>query len=444
MDICIASQSEAGYGSSNKSFDDLIAVVCVYLRPSAVNYKNLAILQIESYGFNMQGYIPRDLHNTIQEHLAAFPAVAMLGPRQSGKTTLALEIVKQHPGALYLDLEKPSDLRKLQDAELFFESHSEALICLDEIQRLPDIFTVLRSVIDQQNRKGQFLILGSASRDLIRQSAESLAGRISYLELTPFLQQEILTPADDKKALLSFWQRGGFPPSHLAASDLLSMQWRENFIRTFLERDIPQIGFAIPAASLRRLWTMLAHVHGQLLNASKLGASLGVSHTTIRTYLDLLSQTFMVRVLQPYAANVKKRLIKSPKIYIRDSGILHALLEIDTFDDLLGHPAYGASWEGLVLENIIASFPNLKPWFYRTSSGAEIDLILTRGQKRIAIECKASSAPQLTRGFWNALDDLQIERTLVVAPVTDAYPIKKNVEIVHLAKAFERLTQWLE
>jgi len=265
------------------------------------------------------------------ERLESFKALAILGPRQCGKSTLAKYIVSQFPGSVYLDLETPSDLQKLSEPELFFEQHAEKLVCLDEIQRQPDLFPILRGILDRGNRNGQILILGSASRDLIRQSSESLAGRIAYVELTPFSLVEV-------ENLSQLWLQGGFPLSFLAKTQTKSFQWRLEFIRTYLERDIPQLGFNIPAQTLRRLWTMCAHNHGQLLNQSKLGDALGLSHTSIRSYLDLLAQTFMIRVLSPFETNVKKRLIKAPKVYIRDSGILHGLLKLVSFDDVLGHP----------------------------------------------------------------------------------------------------------
>ncbi|MCG8603480.1 ATP-binding protein [bacterium] len=376
----------------------------------------------------------------VVQSLLDFPAVAILGPRQAGKSTLARKVTEEIGNAVYLDLEKPSDLRRLSEPEIFLNLHREKLICLDEIQRAQDLFAVLRGRIDENARNGQFLILGSASRDLIRQSSESLAGRIAYLELSPFDLAELVQTLDDSDTLLEqTWLRGGFPRSFLSLNDSRSLNWRDNFIRTFLERDIPQLGFQIPAKSVRRLWQMCAHTHGQILNASRLGESLGVSHTTIRTYLDLLQQTFMVLLLPPCEANLKKRLVKSPKLYIRDSGILHALLEIESLDELIGHPVYGASWEGFALENILSVLPKWNKGFYRTSSGAELDLVLTRGQKRIGVEFKASKAPHLSRGFWNAIDDLQLERTWVIAPVPDSYPVAENVEVSGLAPFLENL-----
>ncbi|MBT4263540.1 MAG: ATP-binding protein [Deltaproteobacteria bacterium] len=381
----------------------------------------------------MKGYIKRNTENQIETYLSDFPAVAILGPRQCGKTTLAKRIGLNNQNAIHIDLEKQSDLRKLQDPELFFQANRESLVCLDEIQRIPDLFPTLRSVIDDRNRNSQFLILGSASRDLLRQSSESLAGRIAYIELTPFSFVELkdaeeVTPIQQE----DLWMRGGFPRSVLAATNNASIVWRQNFVRTFLERDIPQLGFQIPAASISRLWQMLAHQQGQLLNGSRIGKSLGVSHTTVRSYLELLSQTFMIRLLPPLLPNLKKRLVKSPKIYVRDSGVLHSLLEIDSYNGLLGHPVYGNSWEGFALENILSVYSDWNANFYRTSAGAELDLVLSRGNRRIAIEFKASTTPHLTKGFWNALEDLSIEKAWIVALVDSAYPIRENVMVTPL------------
>lgn len=385
----------------------------------------------------MQGnYIHRNIENELHEYLTDFPAVAVLGPRQCGKSTLARHVIKNYPDALHLDLERPRDLAKLQEPELFFDQYADRLICLDEVQRLPEIFSILRSIIDKRRVNSQFLLLGSASRDLIRQSSESLAGRIAYLELTPFLYPEIMQP-DGHLTINKYWFRGGFPDSLLARHDKTSRRWRENFIRTFLERDIPQLGFRIPALTMRRVWQMCGHNQGQLLNSSQLGSALGVSHTTFRSYIDLLTETFMIRVLPPYAANLKKRLVKSSKIYLRDTGILHTILTIDSFDDLLGHPVFGASWETFAMENILAAFPDWEAYFYRTAAGAEIDLILTRGQRKMAFEFKASTSPKPTRGFWTALQDLEIDHALVVAPIAEGYPIKKNVMVCSLAEALQ-------
>jgi predicted AAA+ superfamily ATPase len=376
----------------------------------------------------MQAYIKRIITASIEQKLENMPGVVILGPRQCGKSTLAKAIISEIGGAVYLDLERPSDVSKLRDPEAFFSLNSDKLICLDEIQRVPELFPVLRSVMDENRKNGQFMILGSASPDLIKQSSETLAGRVSYFELTPFLLEEV---SEDRhlKTLRKLWLRGGFPRSFLASNEKESFEWRIDFIRTFLERDIPQLGFRTPAKTLERFWRICTHLHGQLLNSSKLGESMGVSHHTVRSYVDMLEQSFVLRVLRPYEANLKKRLIKSPKLYIRDSGILHALLSIENDNDLLGHPVYGASWEGLVIENILSLLPNWKASFYRTSSGSEIDLIIEKGNKRVAIECKGSTSPNLNRGFWNAVSELKFKEVWVIAPVKEAYPIEKGIMV---------------
>lgn len=380
----------------------------------------------------MQTYLTRNIENEVKESLRDFPVVALLGPRQCGKSTLAKQLLLTMDKTTYIDLEKPSDIRKLEDPEFFFSQIPDNLICIDEIQLKPDLFPVLRSIIDENRTNGKFLVLGSASRDLIKQSSQTLAGRICYIELTPFLINEVSDKASE--TIITCWNRGGFPDSYLARNDKSSLIWRENFIRTFLERDIPQLGFNIPSQTLHRLWSMLAHLHGQLLNSSKLGEMLGVSHTTIRSYIDLLSQTFMIRRLLPYEANLKKRLVKSPKIYIRDSGILHSLLEIEDTESLFGHPVFGNSWEGFALENILVNLKNWSHFFYRTSSGVEIDLILQRGLKRIAVEFKASKSPSLSKGFYIALKDLNIDEAYIIAPVDESYKIKENVTILPLSQ----------
>jgi predicted AAA+ superfamily ATPase len=378
----------------------------------------------------MAGLLPRNLAVEINKRLQNNPVVAILGPRQCGKTTLARQIVKPLKKSVYLDLENPADLAKLDDPLAFFSLHEDDLICLDEIQRTPELFTTLRSIVDERGKNGQFLILGSAGRDLINQSSESLAGRITYLDLTPFLLDEI--EPSGLGDLRRIWLRGGFPRSYLVSDEDVSFQWRQDFIRTFLERDIGMLGFRIPPTRLGRLWKMSAHIHGSLLNSSKLADSLGVSSHTIRSYLDLLEHTFMVRVLMPDAPNLKKRLVKSPKIYIRDSGILHALLDIRTHDDLLSHPVLGASFEGFALENILAAARSFEPSFYRTGAGAEIDLVLRRGRRVLAFELKSSTVPRVTKGFWSALEDISPDDAYVVAPVKETYPIKHGVKVTPL------------
>lgn len=372
--------------------------------------------------------INRKLFPEIEHALADFPAVALLGPRQAGKTTLAKQIAAQRAGSLYLDLERPSDLAKLADPELFLSRYADSFIMLDEIQRQPELFAVLRALIDEKRTPGRFLLLGSASPQLLRQASESLAGRISFHELAPFDVGEI---APGHAQLQDFWLRGGYPLSWLAKSDTASFAWRESFIATHLERDIPAFGIRVPGTTLRRFWQMLAHLHGQLWNASRLAASFGVSAPTVQHYLDILEATYMLRRLPPLQANLGKRLVKSPKVYLRDSGLLHALLDIVTLDDLAGHPVVGASWEGWVLEQVVQLIgPQWQLSFYRTAGGAEMDIVAERGNRRLAFEIKFSSAPALSKGFWSAMSDLKPEQAFVVAPVESGYPLAANVEVV--------------
>ena len=376
----------------------------------------------------MHNIIARSCTATILKRLQTNPAVALLGARQVGKTTIADLIRQQFPKTIYLDLERPADLNKLSDPEAFFKQFNDHLICLDEIQRVPDIFPILRGVIDRGRRNTQFLILGSASRDLLRQSSESLAGRISYIEITPFNHCEVTLLKTEEH-----WLKGGYPRSLLAQDNETSVQWREDYIRTFLERDIPLLGFHIPAATLGRFWRMLSHCHGQILNASKLADSMGVSSHTIRKYIDLLEQTFLVRVLPPYFGNIKKRLVKSPKVYIRDSGLLHTLLNIETMENLFAHPIYGVSFEGFVIENILAQFPRWQPFYFRTSNGAEVDLILKKGEKTVAIEIKSSTTPKLSKSFFNAIEMIKADQVLVVAPVDSTYPLNQDITVTPLS-----------
>jgi predicted AAA+ superfamily ATPase len=373
-------------------------------------------------------YVIRHIESSLKEYTNLFPVTAILGPRQCGKSTLIREFIKNRPNMLYMDLESQSEREKLKNPEQFFSHNQDKQFCLDEIQRVPQIFESLRSIIDKDREAGRFIILGSASRDLIRQSSESLAGRIGYLELTPFLFPEI----QEIKYQTDFWLQGGFPDS-LLNNTRPSILWRNSFIRTFLERDIPQMGFPIPQEIIGRLWRMLAHQHGQALNLSSLGKSLGVSHTSIRRYIDLLNQTFMTRELKPYDSNLKKRLVKSPKIYIRDSGILHSLLNIESLNSLMSHPVFGFSWEGLVIENVCSLNPEFEASFYKSSQGSEIDLVLQKGDQQIAIECKVGDAPKPTKGFWLALKDIQPEISYIVAPqVKNKYSIAKNVWVIGL------------
>jgi len=367
----------------------------------------------------MQTYIHRLRESLIKKHLDSFPCVALLGARQVGKSTLAKNILKDLENTLYLDLEDPRDYAKLQEPIAFLEANQNKLICIDEVQRYPNLFPIFRSYLDQTNRNGQLLLLGSASRALIRQSSESLAGRISYIEIGPFVVNEV----NKNKRL---WLQGGYPVSY-SLDESTSFDWRINYIRTFLEGDIPALGIKIPAETLRRFWTMLAHLNGALLNASKLASSMGVSIPTIKNYLDILEGTFVIRQLKPFHTNTKKRLIKSPKIYIRDTGLVHCLLGIESYNDLLGHPALGTSYEAFIINTILEHLPLYDASFYRSSSGAEIDLVLEKGDKKIAIEIKSSASPNLTQGFFEALKIIQPEIALVIAPVSSPYPIKQDV-----------------
>lgn len=385
-------------------------------------------------------YIKRHNTNTLLKYISNFPALAILGPRQCGKSTLARHLISSF-NSIYLDLENPDDLAKLSEPSLFFKHHSDKLICLDEIQRLPEIFPVLRSIIDNNSRNAQFILLGSASPHLIKQTSETLAGRIVYYELTPFVESELKDKLDPEPMMHDFWFRGGFPRSILAVDREISNVWRKNFIRTFLEKDISNLGFGYPPETIRRLWQMIANSQGQLINLSKLGGSLGVSHTMVRKYIDLLEQTFMIRVLTPFEGNVKKRIIKSPKVYIRDTGILHALLGITNFDNILGNPVAGASWETMIIENIITLNPDFKYSFYRTSNGNEIDLVFESENGNYAIECKLSSSPKVTSSFFNSVDDLKANFSWIVAPVDSDYLIKENVKVCKLDTVIKDLSQ---
>lgn len=372
--------------------------------------------------------IRRQLESALLASLRRFPIVGLVGARQAGKTTLAHTVARRLGRAHYLDLERPSDAARLTDPELYLEPLANRLVIIDEIQRQPELFPVLRSLVDSKRRNGRFLVLGSASPDMARQASESLAGRIVYHELAPFTLDEVL--AAGRQALMRLWNRGGFPGSFLAASEPRSLQWREAFIETHLRRDIPALAVRIPAVALRRFWEMLAHFHGQLWNASKIAASLGVTAPTAKHYLDTLQDTFMVRVLPPFAANLKKRLVKSPKVYLRDSGLLHALLRIATVDDLLGHPIAGASWEGWVIEQALAADGGRSgAYFYRTAAGAEIDLVLERAHgQRLAFEIKLGSVPSPSRGFWSGLSDLKPRAAFVVYRGTERYALGQGVE----------------
>ncbi|MDN5210476.1 ATP-binding protein [Fulvivirgaceae bacterium BMA12] len=374
--------------------------------------------------------ILRRLKQKITNRLKEMPSVALMGPRQVGKTTLAIDITES-TRSVYLDLENRLDIEKIRDVTAFHAANRDKLIILDEIQRVPEIFTTLRGIIDQERRSGrrtgQFLFLGSASIDLLQQSSESLAGRIAYIELYPVDLLEFA--GQDQKKLNTLWLRGGFPESLLAATNQSSLNWRYDFIKTYLERDIPQLGPRIPAITLERFWTMLAHNQGTTINAAHMARNLEVSGVTVGRYLDLMVDLLLIRRLQPFTFNIGKRLVRSPKVYVRDSGIAHALLNISEYNDLLGHPVIGGSWEGFVIENIMSVAPtHVRPFFYRTTGGAEIDLVLEFGpKKRWAIEIKRSETPSLSKGFYQACDDIKPTKKYVVYTGQDSFPMSNDI-----------------
>lgn len=372
-------------------------------------------------------YIHRFLEPGVSKSIQSFPVTAVTGPRQCGKSTLVKHMLDTYPESIYLDLEKPSDMRKLDDAEWFFTSQKDKLICLDEIQRYPNLFPIIRSLVDEWNRPGCFLILGSASRDLLKQSSESLAGRISYKRLTPFLWEEL----ENDYPLEKYFSAGAFPRSLLAENSEVSFEWRENFITTFLERDLLQWAGFTPT-TMRRLWQMLAHVNGQTVNYSSFASSLGVTSATVKNYVDLLTGTFMVEVVPPYISNLGKRLVKSPKVYISDSGITAGLLGLRNFTDLSGHPAFGSIWEQIVLSNLKGLYSDAEFFYYRTTNGSEIDFVMKVRNKVFAIECKASYSPVLSKGNYLAIEDVMPEHTFVVTPSADSWSMKEQIDAVSL------------
>lgn len=387
--------------------------------------------------------IEREQKQQLEKMLSREPAVGLLGPRQVGKTTLARSIADGR-ASLYLDLENPLDKAKLTDPLAFFASYPDTFIVLDEIHRVPGLFQPLRGIIDEGRKygreSGRFLILGSASLDLLQQSSETLAGRIGYLELGPFSATEISYKAAEQERL---WLRGGFPRSYLAADEADSVSWRQDFIRTYLERDIAQLGPRIPAETLRRFWTMLAHNQGQPLNAAQIAGSLGVSGVTVGRYLDLMVDLLLVRRLRPWMSNVGKRLVRSPKVYIRDCGLAHALLNIGTLDVLLGHPVAGATWEGLVVENLLTHLPfGADAGFYRTVGGAEVDLVLSLPPNDLwAIEIKRSMVPKPGRGFHLACEDLQPTARFVVYPGAERFPLSPNLTAISMLELVKKLKE---
>ena len=382
--------------------------------------------------------IDRRLLSEINSRLLQQPAAVLLGPRQVGKTTLARRVAATRPEAVFLDMEDEADRARLAQPAAFFGRYRDRLVVIDEVQALPDIFSALRPEIDADRRAGRFLLLGSASGRLLRQSSESLAGRVAYLELTPFLIDEV---GGEPASISRLWLRGGFPQSFLAADDAGSLAWRTDLCKTLLMRGLPQLGVTIPAETLRRFWRMCGHLQGQLFNASQLGLALGgAAHTTVGRYLDLMVDALMLRRLEPWHANVGKRLVKSPKVFVRDSGLLHALLGIASLDDLAGHPVAGLSWEGFVVEQLLAHLPPLAEFgFYRTAAGAELDLVVERGGRRTGYEIRLSNAPRPARGFWTACEDLGLDRAWVIAPVREGYPLADNVEVIPPQRLFATL-----
>ncbi len=376
----------------------------------------------------MRGMLKRpQLLDRLRAALRTSPAVALLGPRQCGKTTLARQLAGSSKST-YFDLENPVDLARLSEPMTALES-LRGLIVIDEVQRHPDLFPILRVLSDRKPIRARFLILGSASPELLRQSSESLAGRMAIVEMAGFTLEELNRPD-----LNRLWLRGGFPRSFLARTEAVSTAWREDFIRTFLERDLAQLGVQVPAGTMRRFWTMTAHYSGGIWNSSEIGRSLGEAHTTVRRHLDVLSSALVVRVLEPWYANVGKRLVKSPKVYIRDSGLLHTLLGIGDRRQLDGHPVVGGSWEGFVIEQLLAHLPKAKAYYWRTQAGAELDLLLFLKGRRIGIEIKRNDAPKTTPSMVSALQDLDLHRLLVVYPGSVRYALGPKVGVMSLAQ----------
>lgn len=382
--------------------------------------------------------VARHKEKEIRKYLKHFPAVGITGPRQCGKSTLAKEIINSFKSAIYLDMENPEDRAKLADPTLFFSQNASRLVCLDEVQFMPEIFRILRSVIDKRKKNGQFMLLGSASPELLRQSSETLAGRIVYTELGPLnITETIGLP---KGTLQRLWLRGGFPMSYLAKQESISLVWRKSFIRTFLERDLSSFGVGIAPESMRRFWMMCAHLHGQPLNLSGLGNSLGITHPTVKHYVDVMLNTFMLRKVDPYFANIDKRLKRAPKIYLSDSGLLHALLNISNMNDLLAHPVSGFSWEGFVLTQLIDSLSDWEFFYAATADQAEIDFILKKGKRIVAVECKLSKAPIVSKGFYYLLNDLKIKEAYVVSPVDDTFVVGKGTHVINIGNLIEKLS----
>lgn len=369
----------------------------------------------------------RIAQQSLNSQLTWSPAVAILGPRQIGKTTLARALLDSQPNAVYLDLESPQDRAQLGEGPLFLQTHADRLVILDEVQNAPELFSVLRGEIDRIRRPGRFVLLGSASFELLRQS-QSLAGRLSLIDMFPLLVDEVGT---DLQTIQNLWLRGGFPPSFTSVNEQVSWAWREAFIRHLLNTDLPALGLNVDAPSLSRFWRMLAHIHGQLFNATSIANSLDVSAPTVTRWLDLMTGALLVRRLEPFHANLGKRLVKSHKVYVRDSGLLHSLLGLTSVADLQGHPSAGASWEGFVIDHIAAHLPSgARMSFYRTAAGAELDVVVEAGQHIIGFEIKFSVAPKVSKGFWQSLKDVRPQQTYIVAPVQQRWPFAEGVEVI--------------
>jgi uncharacterized protein len=390
-------------------------------------------LNIERGSLIMRGMIKRpQLLDRVRAGLRASPAVALLGPRQCGKTTLARQLAGTSKST-YFDLENPVDLARLSEPMTALEQ-LRGLIVIDEVQRHPDLFPILRVLLDRKPIRARFLILGSASPELLRQSSETLAGRLAIVKMAGFTLEEL-----DRPDLNRLWLRGGFPRSFLARTEAASSAWREDFIRTFLERDLAQLGVQVPSGTMRRFWTMTAHYSGGIWNSSEIGRSLGEAHTTVKRHLDALSGALVVRVLEPWFENVGKRLVKSPKVYIRDSGLLHTLLGVGDRRQLDGHPVVGGSWEGFIIEQLLAHVPKAQAYYWRTQAGAELDLLLFLNGRRIGIEIKRADAPKMTPSIGSALEDLELHRLLVVYPGSVRYTLRPNVEVMSLAQCVAEL-----
>ena len=380
--------------------------------------------------------IPRNRYiDLLKRAIGRSPATALLGPRQCGKTTLARILAKAFE-THYLDLESPGDLARLQNPQLFLEP-LKGLVVIDEVQLRPDLFPLLRVLADRENNPARFLLLGSASPSLLKHASDSLAGRLEFVDIAGFGLEEVGVESSGK-----LWLRGGFPRSFLAKTNEDSLAWRENFIRTFLQKDIPQLGISIPEPALRRFWTMLAHYHGQILNTSELGRALGISDKTVRRYLDILTQTFLVRQLQPWHENISKRQVKSPKIYLRDSGLFHSLMSIPDKKTLWGHPKIGASWEGFMLEQLLQKIP-AEAYFWAAHSGGEIDLVIISHGRKFGVEFKWSEKPSATRSLHSAKNELSLEKTWIVYPGKESFPLAEDIEVLPVS-SLEKIPALLE